>query len=98
MKGTFMQACDFETAITRAANLMDLDEEDGSYEMNEKSEIIIDVLAALYAPEARNAIMSALAEAAKVLVDDSRTNFTQEQDEAAQRAEELQFNPPKNDD
>ena len=93
-----MQTCDFETAISRAAKLMDLDMEGGGYEINEKSELIIDVLAALFDPIDRSVITSALNEAAESLVEDSRINFMQEQDDASQRSEELQFNPPKNDD
>lgn len=93
-----MQTCDFNTAISRAANLMDLDMEDCGYEMNEKSEIIVDLLAALYNQIDRNAIERALAEATESLVEDSRINFTQDQDDASQRSEELQFNPSKDDD
>lgn len=93
-----MQKCDFKTAITRAANIMDLDYEDGSYEINEKSDTIIDVLDAIFDQIDRQTIINSLTEATEELVEDSRINYMQDQDDASRRAEELELNPAKYDD
>lgn len=97
-KKTLMETCDYKTAVSCASRKVDWAEDEDGYQLTELTKTIIELLTTMYPSVDIGKIMADLNEAVYQLIEDSRVNDMQDQDDASRRAEQLLDNPPKIDD